>query len=234
MATRIPTGIGINRFGHQLALDVRRVDDALAQVPAIAAIEAVDPDTYRLIRADLLATMAESGDRVAIEARLHADVTSVAEEYMPRASDDAVLRYGRVTVSEIEQVAGRSADAAFVFLFPRQGAPVDFFAYIDESTLREDSEALADVIRTGATSAPRRADGARIDALMTDVGERLTVRHGKAAQMLGSPLSPGLDRKCLALMVADLYRMVLDLPAPDAALLLRHMWGEKSVSKAAS
>ena len=86
-----------NAVGREYVVKPHKLEAKLLEVPAFHAVRDRDPDTYRVIRADIVESM-RGGDQSAVEARIRGHVEQLTKRYIPRASDSAVRRYLAVTV----------------------------------------------------------------------------------------------------------------------------------------
>lgn len=197
------------------------VDRELQSNRAFAAIKTHEPATYNAMRAELITAMQNGADAKDVRARVHVSVLSLVKKNLSRCSDKALVRYIRVTTDEIEELAKNSPEHAFNFLFPKPGAYFDVAPLLSEATRKEDLDALADVIATGAGATPPKIDHLKATAMLQAVVEDVGPDR---VQQLADPNAAGLDKAQLCATTADLYRHVLALDEADAALVLRMMF----------
>lgn len=205
------------------------VEQQLGELPAFAAIKQHEPATYQTMKSELVAAMQDGADKNAIALRVHNITASLAQKYIPRCSDQALLRYMRVTIDEVDQLSKRNPDLAFGMLFPEPGQFVDVRSNLDEATQKEDLAALADVISSGAGKPVHEAAGSRANDLMRQAFQELAAEDGAdAVKVIANPHAPGVDKLQVCTLVSHLYRKIFALPEDDAALVLRTMLAPSS------
>ena len=215
--------VGLNAAGREYVVKPHEADVALLNIDAFRVIKEREPEAYAAIRADILVTIRGGADTTAVQARVHGHIAPLAKKYIPRASDAALRRYITVTVAEIDQLRKRNPALAKSFLFPTPGEFVNIQPYLDDATMKEDVAALGQVIETGAGSQARPVDDKRADELLQGALARVAAKYGQDFALLAKPSSPNTDAGKVTAIVADLYREILALPAPDSAMVLRKM-----------
>jgi len=200
------------------------VDAQLRDVPAFAAIKEHEPATYQTMKSELVTAMQDGADKDAIVLRIHNLTAALAQKYIPRCSDQALVRYMRVTMDEVDQVSKKNPDAAFAMLFPEPGKFADIHSSLDETTQKEDLAALAAVISTGAGQPVRTSSDSRANDLLRQAFQELASEEGAdAVKVIANPRAPGVDKRQVCTLISHLYGKVLALPEGDAALVLRTM-----------
>ena len=226
LAITIGGMVVLTALGRELILRPREAEAPLQQIPAFRVIKTHEPETYAAVRAELEDLVGKGLDEDAMRARVQQHLVPLAKKYIPRASDEALRRFFSVFVAELDQIRVKDPAVAQRFAFQSQGEPVDIRPYIDPATAQEEVDALGDLIESGAGSLPREDDPQRAQALLSEAMARLVTTHGPAVALLANPAAPDADPTQLTLIVADLYRSLLALPAPDSALVLRHLLAE--------
>lgn len=218
--------VPLNWAGQRYVAKPLIVDQELREVPAFVAIKKHEPATYAAMKGELVSAMQEGANTNAILLRIHDLTASLAQKYMSRCSDQALVRYVRVTMDEVDQLSKRNPDAAFGMLFPEPGKFVDIRPFVDNATEREDSAALADVISSGAGQPVHADSSPRANELLSETARQLAAEDGAdAVKLIANPRAPGVDKRQVCVAVSRLYRKVLALPEADAALVLRTMLG---------
>ena len=125
----------------------REIQKSLSQISAYEVIAKYDPKAYEQIRQEILNSLKnrESQDEASDRARRR--VAELVSGYIPRASDDAILRYLKAMVKEMEELAGKNPDLCYQFLFPQKYGAVDVTEHLSSETQREDLAALAEFDR---------------------------------------------------------------------------------------
>src|SRR5205085_5136524 len=133
----------------------------------------------------------------------------MAKKYMPRCSDAALIRYIRVSVSEIEQIARRSPEVALSFMFPDPSKTVDVREYLDAATQKEDLEALGAVITSGASGTPPDIDEARVNEQLQGLVQGLARDYGiDKIRALANPRTADIDKSEICQITVEMYRRV--------------------------
>ena len=216
--------IPFNWVGQRYIAKPLIVDGQLRDLPAFAAIKEHEPATYQTMKSELVTAMQDGADKDAIALRVHNLTASLAQKYIPRCSDQALIRYMRVTMDEVDQLSKRNPELAFAMLFPEPGKFVDIRSSLDEATQKEDLAALAGVISTGAGQPVRKSSDSRANDLIRQVFQELASEDGAgAAKVIANPHAPGVDKRQVCTLISHLYGKVLALPEDDAALVLRTM-----------
>ena len=213
-----------NWIGQRYVAKPLIVDAQLRDVPAFIAIKQHEPATYQTMRSELVTAMQDGADTNAIRLRVHNITASLVQKYIPRCSDQALVRYMRVTMDEVDQLAKKNPETAFGMLFPEPGQFVDIHSSLDEATQKEDLAALAGVISSGAGQPVHPASGSRGTDLVGQAFQELASEEGAdAVKTIANPRAPGVDKRQVCVLVSRLYRKILALPEDDAALALRTM-----------
>lgn len=213
-----------NFIGQRYVAKPLIVDAQLRDVPAFTAIKEHEPATYQTMKSELVTAMQDGANTDAIRLRVHNLTASLVQKYIPRCSDEALIRYMKVTMDEVDQLAKRNPEAAFAMLFPEPGKFVDIRSSLDDATQKEDLAALAGVISSGAGKPVHPAAGSRGSELVTQAFQELASEEGgDAVKQIANPRAPGVDKHQVCVLVSRLYRKILALPEDDAALALRTM-----------
>src|ERR1051326_6642442 len=210
-----------NAVGREYVVKPQTLEAKLLEVPAFHAIRDRDPDTYRVIRADIVNSM-RAGDQSAVEARIRGQAEQLTKRYIARATDSAVRRYLAVTVAEIDQVCKRDPAIGKSFLFPKPGEFVNIRQYLDDATQREDMAAVTDVIQTGAYSPASPIDPESADVLLDTVMRQIAASR-EDFELLANLSAPHINAAKLCGTVEHVFRRVLALPEHRSAMLVRRL-----------
>jgi len=201
----------------------REIQKSLSQISAYEVIAKYDPKAYEQIRHEILNSLKnrESQDEASDRARRR--VAELVSGYIPRASDDAILRYLKAMVKEMEELAGKNPDLCYQFLFPQKYGAVDVTEHLSSETQREDLAALAEVIRTAVEQPQPPPDSSVAETSLKKVLNQFAEVHGENTLLLKDPFAPGIDKGKACGLIASLYKEVLKLPEKESSLVLRYM-----------
>lgn len=134
-------------------IDTEEVDKELQKVPLYVTIKRTDSDVYRNILASNLDARRLGKSEAELAASTRGYLSELLTKYLPVASDDAVIAVAELTVSEIETIGSKSADACYDSLYPHPGAkPILLSEYLPVEVQRRDLSTTAAVIETGSTA----------------------------------------------------------------------------------
>lgn len=205
----------------------RELERSLSEIIAFQHIAKYDPQVYQRIRTELVDSIHKGESQEQAVGRARQTVVGLVMQYIPHASDEAVVRYVKAMTLEIEELADKDPEACYRFLFPARYGSADVTRYIKTETQRADLAALAEVIRTAAEQPQPLPNAETGDALLKNLMKEFYASQGDDALLLGDPFAPGVDKKKVSKLIASLYREALDLPQEESGLLLRHMLSEK-------
>ncbi|MDR4498899.1 MAG: hypothetical protein MRK02_13430 [Candidatus Scalindua sp.] len=203
------------------------VEVTLREMPAYKQISQYDPETYQRIQIEIQKSLEKGENKSQTIQKIRLIIAELVEKYLPYASDEALLVYMSVIIQEIEELAGKSPELCFQFLFPKQYGAIDVTRYIRPETQKADLESLAVVIRTGAENPVHIQDFSGYDALIENIITNLHEMYGDDALLLENPHAPGIDKEKFCRMMVTLYREILKLPKKDSVLILRRMLATK-------
>ena len=205
----------------------REIQKSLSQISAYEVIAKYDPKAYEQIGQEILNSLKnrESQDEASDRARRR--VAELVSGYIPRASDDAILRYLKAMVKEMEELAGKNPELCYQFLFPQKYGAVDVTEHLSSETQREDLAALAEVIRTAVEQPQSPPDSSVAETSLKMVLNQFTQLHGEDTLLLKDPFAPGVDKGKACGLIASLYKEILKLPEKESSLVLRYMLSTK-------
>jgi hypothetical protein len=156
-------------------------------------------------------------------------VGELLPQYLPVASDVALVQFTEANVEAIEVFTGRSDPLCFAWLRGEATPIAGEASAIPEAVLDHMSNAMAVVIESAPAPNQTHLDDAVATVDMQRVAATVAINHGSDTlgrmAALGDP-NPRLDDKqklevCKA--AATLYKEVLTFPEPHRSGLLRHL-----------
>jgi hypothetical protein len=210
----------------QARFDASRVDESLSSNAAFAAIKKHDEITYDRITSELREGLLKGRSKAELVETLRAEVSSLVQKRLPRASDEAATEYMRVMVQEMGELRRQGGDLCYRFLFAPPGQGVDLTRYVSANTLHADAAALSQVVRSSTLSPQPAPQQAEVAVRLQPVMAALTGRYGSDLALLQQPHAPGVDRDKLCAISIDMYSVILQLPAADSGKLIRYLLGQ--------
>ena len=208
--------VGITLFiaclgGVRFFLKPRAVEAARMEVPLYRALKDHEPDLYAQVKGD--AADRDGTNETALLLRIRSHTAELLARYGPRATDAVLREFISVSIEQMELLdrVGGGAIAE-----NPSGAKVDLHearSKLTESAVRRQLNALASVIRSGASRPQQPIDVARADQLIADASDRAVASY---AGMRVDEVSRGQ-------LTAAIYREILELPEADSGLAIRRM-----------
>lgn len=217
----------------------RRAEKELMSVAAFQQIARWEPATYKKMKEVTVEAIRRGESAAQIQGAVRTVLSGVVKQYIPVASDEALIEYMRVTIDEIEQINAKDPEACYAMLFNNR-VKIDITQYIDEALQNRDRAALTEIIRTGVRKDAgyqndRNAEFVLrqvMDQFITDFGDdgRLPFTMGRRQAPPGTDMVEAMriatapvDKRKTCEMTVAFYRRVLDLRADRAAQVLRMM-----------
>jgi len=201
----------------------REIDQSLSQISAYQYIAKYDSKAYQQIRSEILDSIKKGEGQGQATARGRKVVAAFVSKYIPRASDEAVIRYMNAMVQEIEELANKDPEICYRFLFPERYETPDIPQNLKPDTQRADLAALADVIRTATEQPQPEPDQKKSGESLKRVMNAFHQTHGDEALLLKDPFAPGIDKGKVCSLIASFYKEVLNLPKEEGGMVLRYM-----------
>ena len=203
--------------------DTEGLERGLESIPLYALIRDNDPDSFKRI-ASRLADGVKLGKSMAeVVKEMQAEFSVLLPKYLEVAPDDAILRYYRVRVAEMEHFAKTNPALCVALEFPER-RPDDFnlTKLVPAAIFEEELAAITGVVREAIRS-PQRQKTSNVADEFAGAIERVSKRIPSAQQVLTEPDKHFDDprRLCAALLV--LYSEVLSLPPLRAGPMLRSL-----------
>ena len=203
--------------------NVRNAEAELLELPAYQALKKYDRETYDRLVADFRSGLESGAEKDQVIATIRGHMMKVIESRLPRASDEAVVKYMGITIQELEVMMKKGGDLCFRFLFPQPGKIVDASEHLSKKMQQEDIAALAEVIKTSAEDPQPVPEGEQFTPTLQAIFGELQSEHGDDVMMLQDPTSPAVDKRKVCRMSADMYHQIFALPASESGPLLRYL-----------
>jgi hypothetical protein len=146
-------------------------------------------------------------------------LSPVFEEYLPKASDAALVRYASAMASALRrlQADGRRC-YALLFPAPGRAGTISRAEGGDELTT-----AFRMVVTTASAAAPAVPTEAAIDPILGKVMAPLSAKYGADVALLDPSQMPNADPARVCAVFTDLFEEIGRLPAPERAPVIRYL-----------
>lgn len=206
------------------------VSRVLDESPVMQQLAKSDPGEYSRIR-----ERAEMATRYhyspgAIRWFVVTEVYRLTQEYLPSASDEAVLGYLRFMIEKADVIKRSDPWTAYAILY-KDAAKGEAGKYVDEAMLTREERVMADVIRTGAGHGLQYHDYIHASKQLKAIADAMVKEHGRdgALPFTGGVYIVGKDREAVVPddlhipcdMMDEFAKRVLALPAGEAADVVR-------------
>jgi len=198
----------------------RQVDAILRTDPFYSAVVAGTPSVREPLRTAMIRAFdfGRREDAFVAGSRL---LSPLIPKFVPRASDAAVLSFGRRLVTGLRALAAQDPDDCYRYLFPNAaGPPKRWNATADAEMIRAARELVA-----SAVSSNVRVEQPGTESLAPVYAE-LRARYGERLALLQQAEVPDVDRELVCRMTTDLYAEIIKLPEREAVGALRHIFAE--------
>jgi hypothetical protein len=112
-----PDDFALSGFGT--AATDEEIEGELQKIPLFGAIKRVEPVVYAKIFAAMIDPRKLGESQAELVAVTMPYISNLSKEYLPVASDDAVIAAAELAVTEAETIGSKSPDACYDFLYPR-------------------------------------------------------------------------------------------------------------------
>ena len=200
---------------------VEKFEQSIKHVSAYQTLRKYDPGFY----ADLVALyknlVGQDFTDKQIDDALRTKQAKLIESLLPRTSDEAVLAYARLIISQLDDFDDDGAEPCFTLLIPPAASSSGEAPVYSDTTRKRELSILEKALRT--YKADRRLPGE--EDVWPDLGpifEDLFEEYGEEnVAALQHPYDPDIDRKLVCGISRSLYSAILELPKRSAVKALR-------------
>lgn len=204
---------------------VADIESAFNEIPAFASIKRYEPETYQKL-VDSLAAVTKQGysQQQAIDL-VRSQISGLVESRMPHASDEAILAYMSVMVTEMDELHKKGNGLCYKLLFPQVGGGIDGRKVFSQETQKKDLMALDEIIKTSNTKKPIPSESTVMPSL-EPIFVSLYSKFGEDVSMIENPTAANVDKEKVCNITMNLYKEILALPPEQAVSTLRWMFGQ--------
>lgn len=201
------------------------IESELNEIPAFASIKKHEPATYKKIVNSLAdATKQGYSQQQAIDL-VRSQISGLVESRMPHASDEAILTYINVMVTEMGELHRQGEGLCYKLLFPQDGGGIDARKVFSQETQKMDLLALGEIIKTSNTKKVIPSEREVMPSI-EPIFVSLYSKFGEDVSMIENPTATNVDKDKVCVITIDLYKHILDLPPEQAASALRWMFSQ--------
>lgn len=204
---------------------VVEIDSELNQIPAFVSIKKYEPEIYQKL-VDSLADATKQGynQQQAIDL-VRQQISGLVESRMPHASDEAILTYMSVMITEMDELHKQGKGLCYKLLFPHVAGGIDARKVFSQETQKKDLKALDEIIKTSNTKKVIPSESTVMPSL-EPIFVSLYSKFGDDFSMIENPTAKNVDKDKVCSITMDLYKEILALPPEQAASALRWMFGQ--------
>ena len=189
------------------------------EIPLYRAIKQYEPALYDELKSD--ETDRDGTNQLALFLRTKKHTAGLIAKYAPSASDESLYRLFRNSTEIMESMV-RMKTTDNYGLFVPGGALNPSNVPVTEDVVQNELNALADIIKSGASSPPRQYNVARADQVLARAADQIYRGNGDMS-VLEQPGAAASDQVRGMGFVAAYYRRILDLPQSDRNIAIRRV-----------
>ena len=202
-----------------------KLESTLTEIPLYQTIKEVSPDTYNNIF-ELISYAKDNGyseQQATVLAR--SEISKLVSKRLPNASDDSLINYMSVMVTEIDALQSLQNGVCYNLLFPSNSNGFSPKKNFSSELQQKDLEALNQVIISSNISrnVPSEDD---VWPFFEPVIASLYSKHGEDTALLDRQAQNLDEKQKVCQITKDLYTDILNLPPHQAAMTLRWMFGQ--------
>lgn len=197
-------------------------ENVLRDTPAFQSIRQYEPDTYASLEASFVeAARRGDGQQKTID-MAREKISSIVIKRLPKASDEAVLKYMDVLVEQLSELQNQGNGLCFKYLFPQIEGGIDASSAFSGELLKRDLEALDLTIRTydDSRGIPTEAE---VVPFLQPLYAGLYETYGDEVAVLANPAGENVDKEKLCDITKTLYSRILELEQGQSVKVLRWM-----------
>jgi hypothetical protein len=207
-----------------VVLTAREQDDfrqSLEKLPLYATIRQFEPNTYRIMLERGFDLM-RRGNPMEFRKAVMPLVVPIYKRYMPHASDEAIRAAWNITIEQGKAIHSKDPEICFLYFQPGGTDGLQMSQYLPQETVEREFAAMAEIIRTGASSPRPAPTQAQIQADLERVFAAVSRRLGDRFDL--AQVDPPITREQKAAhcdMVLTFLEEVAALPAARAPMVMR-------------
>jgi hypothetical protein len=199
------------------------IENTLADFPLLEEIKKVDSKSYEMIKEEMRNAIKKGVPSDEALYRVSPILLQFGMKYIPLSSDDALIRCMEVLTRTMDELTQRDPSQTYKWLFPEQYGYVHAEKYVEKETATLMMNALADVVRTGASNPRTAIDAKEAEKNLEIVLSSLFIKYGMELEALSDVHAPQVDKKKACDLMIDFYNEILKLPRRESCTLFRYI-----------
>jgi hypothetical protein len=224
--------LGLALSGLTATATKEDVNKELQRISLYGAVKRADPETYYRLLVAIGDAIRSNKSKVEIAALPQPFVYAVLRKHLVRASDEAVIALGELTVAEIDAMVFKDVSACYEFLFHWSAIrPAEFWEYLPPDMLERKFGAISEITEVKTTTSKRVPVSQEVLQSQKVVIEAVGRRYSPTFPLvLSDPHSLKYSQETVCRAFGALFSEILTLPAKDQAQLLRFRLASRFVN----
>lgn len=196
--------------------------------PFFGELSAYDPIAYQRFESQYVEIIRSGGTQQKAYLNLVDELMMVMPKYMPKASDESVLAFGRQMVASLEELGRANSDACYSFLFPHKFGDSELVKKnISLQSGEKTLQVLQGIIVSAVKNPQPAPDEKKADELLQPILRNVIGTYGSDVKLFGGTAINGPERKKVCEMVTEFHREIQSLPPAEASTVLRSVFSVK-------
>ena len=224
--------VGLNALSKQFILPELNaytakadIESAFNDIPAFASIKKYEPATYQSLVGTLTNAAKQGLNQQQAIDLVRSQISGLVESRIPHATDEAILAYMSVMVTEMGELQSKGEGLCYKLLFPQVDGGVDGQKVFSQETLNKDLLALNEVIKTSNSKRVIPSESA-VMPYLEPIFASMYAKFGDDVSMFENPAASNVDKEKVCSITMELYSDIMQLPPEQAASALRWMFGQ--------
>lgn len=201
-----------------------QVETKLLELPVYRAMQQYEPDSYKRILTALESGIANKQPLEQMWSVTRPVVSEVSGKRLPHASDAVVVKFANHFVSSTMLLHAKGGNACFAYLNPGPGEAPDFAALLGKDVMQRELDLLAEILTSAAGKMRTPVSDKDAAPDLEAVRRTLLKKYSQADLFEIQDLNaPGIDKRKVCLIMADLYYEAAALPEPRNSRLVRYL-----------
>ena len=201
------------------------IELVFTEIPAFANIKKYEPKIYRELNDLLTDSLKQGFNRQQSIDQLRAEISGLIVSRIPHASDEAILTYISVLVTEMSELDKQGKGLCYKLLFPQVGGGIDAHKVFTQETQEKDLSAFNKILKTSSTKKEIPSESA-VMPLLEPLLFNLYNKFGEDVSMLESYTATNVDKDKVCGITMHFYKEILTLPPEQAASVLRWIFSQ--------
>lgn len=225
---------------YETKMALRKINEAFAENPALAALQRHDSSNYQKLVEPLKQGVVDRKPLSDIKNEMQSTMIGIIKQKLPQASDAATVKYVSMLSEIVTKVVDRNPSDCYELMRPSSASTqVLLSKYVSPQEEKALAEAMADVISSSSIAPQHVPLESEVKSMIEPMIEELIRLYGRDVLMLmpassrsmaqssGFARPPTPDKGRICQMEAASLRLALRNPPAEAGKLLRHLMSLK-------